>query len=190
MSALTRTPARAIALLTVAALASIAILASADADASLVAPGSDCPGQQNVDAPEPEQEDAMRCLIDHARREAGIGGLSSDGALERAAGRKVGDVFDCGFSHTACGRPGDMWAKHFGYGDGASSWAWGENLAWGKGDRGSARNVLKAWLNSPPHRDTLLTGSFEHLGLGLKRGHFSGQPESAVWVLQVGCRGC
>ena len=50
--------------------------------------------------------------------------------------------------------------------------------------------ALNAWLESPPHRETLLTGSFEHLGIGLRRGGFSGHDNAAVWVLQVGCRGC
>jgi hypothetical protein len=36
----------------------------------------------------------------------------------------------------------------------------------------------------------MLTGAFEHIGLGLKRGRFGGHSNAAVWVLQVGCRGC
>jgi uncharacterized protein YkwD len=136
------------------------------------------------------QEDAMRCLIHHARGVAGGGGSNSYRALERAAGRKAGDVFDCGFSHTACGRPADAYAKRYGYTSGVSSWKWGENLAWGKRGRGSARQILKAWLASSPHRATLLSKQFEHVGIGLKRGRFGGSSKSAVWVLQLGCRGC
>ena len=36
----------------------------------------------------------------------------------------------CGFSHTACGRPADLYARRYGY-TAASSWRWGENLALG-----------------------------------------------------------
>jgi hypothetical protein len=163
-----------------------AVVAAAPATASMVADRSACHGQTNIHAPEPKQEQALRCLIDHVRG----GDSQSFGALERAAGRKAGDIFDCGFSHTACGRPFDGYAKRFGYASGTSSWKLGENLAWGKRKRGSARNALKAWLNSPPHRATLLGGSFEHIGIGLKRGRFSGTSKAAVWVLQIGCRGC
>ena len=131
----------------------------------------------------------MVCLINYARAHAGAGRVSPQRELEKAAGRKAGDVMRCGFSHNACGRPADTYARRFGY-MGASSWSWGENLAWGRGDLGSARNILKAWLNSPPHRSTMLTGSFEHLGLGLKRGTFSGHSNVAVWAMQVGCHGC
>ena len=94
----------------------------------------------------------------------------------------------CGFSHTACGLPGrPLRAKlrlHVG-----EELPWGENLACGRGKRGSARKVLKAWLNSPPHRATMLRGSFDDAGLGLRRGRFSGHA-TAVWVLQLGCHGC
>lgn len=162
----------------------LAIVVATPAHASLVAPGSDCPGQQNRKASEHQQEEAMRCLINHARRKAGVGGLRKHRALERAAGLKSRDIDRCGFSHTACGHPADSRARQTGYTDGARSWAWGENLARGQGKRGTARAVLKAWLDSPPHRDTLLTRRFEHSGIGLRGGR------SATWVLEVGCRGC
>ena len=176
---------RALAL-TCALATFVAIVPAAESDAKQVASRSACPGQTNIHAPEQVQEQALRCLIDHVRS----GGSSSNGALEQAAGRKAGDIFDCGFSHTACGRPFDGYAKQYGYTSGTSGWKLGENLAWGKRKRGSARNALKAWLNSPPHRATLLSGSFEHIGIGLKRGRFGGASKSAVWVLQIGCRGC
>ncbi len=163
-----------------------AVIPATGAGADLVAPPDSCPGQQNVDAPEQQQEDALRCLINHVRS----GSTKSNDALERAAGRKVGDVFDCGFSHTACGRSFDTYAKRYGYTSGTSSWRLGENLAWGKRKQGSARQVLQAWLHSPPHRETLLNGSYEHIGIGLKRGRFNGSSQSAVWVLEIGCRGC
>ena len=127
----------------------------------------------------------MHCLIDHAR-----GSTASHSALEQAAGRKVGDIFDCGFSHTACGLAFDTYAKRYGYASGTSSWKLGENLAWGKSKRGSARQIFKAWLDSPPHRATMLDGSFEDIGIGLKQGRFGGNSKAAVWVLTIGCRGC
>lgn len=130
----------------------------------------------------------MRCLINYAREHSGSGGLGADRALERASGRKAGDVMQCGFSHTACGKPADIYPRKFGYTSG--NWQWGENLAYGVGKRGSARNVMQAWLNSPPHRSTMLRGSFDDLGLGLRRGGFSGRDNVGVWVLQLGCHSC
>ena len=130
----------------------------------------------------------MRCLINYVREEAGAGDLDSENSLERAAKRKSGDVMDCGFSHTACGNPADLYPRRFGYFTG--SFQWGENLAWGSGEDGSAREVVKAWLNSPPHREAMLGDSYEHVGIGLRRGTFSGRDDTAVWVLEIGCHGC
>ena len=185
-----RTGNRAItAMVALAVMIAIGALAASTASAGLVAPRSQCKGQQNQRAPEPQQEDAMRCLINYARHHAGSGGVSSDRTLERAAGRKAGDVLRCGFSHTACGRPADLYPRRYGYMK-ASSWAWGENLAWGRGGNGTAREILKAWLASGPHRETMLRGSFDDLGLGLKMGSFGSAKRASVWVMQVGCRGC
>lgn len=126
----------------------------------------------------------MRCLINKVRARAGVGQLSSHPALEQAAGGKVGDVVQCGFSHTACGNEASAWAHKTGYIDGGS-YMWGENLARGRGRRGTPQMVLQAWLGSPGHRDTMLTGAFDDVGIGLKT---SGN--DSVWVLQLGCHGC
>ena len=176
---------RGVALSITAAGAAFALFAT-PADASLVAPTSSCDGQKNGKASEKVQEKAMRCLINYARDHSGTHGVSSSKALERAAGVKAGDVMQCGFSHTACGRPADLYARRYGYTSG-SSWRWGENLAWGKGNNGTAREILKAWLHSPPHRATMLDGSFNDAGVGLKQGGFSGHHNVSVWVLEVGC---
>ncbi|MQA74583.1 MAG: hypothetical protein GEU88_09635 [Solirubrobacterales bacterium] len=185
--------ARSGALASAAALAAtllVAALAPSSAEAKLVAPHSKCAGQQNAKAPGAKQERALRCLIEYARRHAASGKLRPKSSLERAAGRKASDVMDCGLSHTACGKPADLYPKRYGYTSGASSWQWGENLAWGKRRKGTARQVLKAWLGSPPHRAAMLDRSFEHLGIGLRRGSFSGSRRAAVWALELGCRGC
>jgi uncharacterized protein YkwD len=177
-----------VALAIISTLTAITAIAASTATADLVAPGSKCPGQQNTHASENEQEDAMQCLLNYARQNSGGGNLNSNHRLEKAAGRKVGDVMRCGFSHTACGHPADAYAHSFGYTRG--SWAWGENIGWGNGHSGTARSVFKQWLNSPPHRDTMLRGSFEDLGIGLRRGNFEGHGHAAVWVLELGCHGC
>ncbi len=167
----------------VASVALVAIAASPpDASAALPSPKA-CKAQKNASASKREQERAARCVIDHVRASAGVRRLSTNRALQRAAGRKAEDLAHCGFTHNACGRPADAWARHFGY-DSAGSWSWGENLATGP-RRMTARTAIKSWLNSSAHRSTLLNGSFEHVGVGLER---SGG--SAYWVLEVGCHGC
>ena len=117
------------ALTVLLAVGVLAATATTEASAAgLVAPLSECKAQKNIKAPERQQEDAMRCLLNYARSHSGSGSLGASRSLERAAGQKSGDVMHCGFSHTACGRPADLYARRYGYAS-ASSWAWGENLA-------------------------------------------------------------
>ena len=169
-----------------AGVTSVAVLAVAATPplASAALPSRQvCKAQGNAHASEHKQERALRCLINRVRAGSGVRGLDANRALGRAARSKARDVARCGFTHTACGRPADAWAKHYGY-DSTPSWGWGENLAAGS-RRMTARRTVKSWLNSPPHRATMLQGSYEHIGVALER---SGR--HAYWVLEVGCHGC
>jgi len=56
----------------------------------------------------------------------------------------------------------------------------GENLAWGTGSYGSARGIVRAWLNSPEHRENLLRPGFRRIGLGLRRAPFQGTAAANV----------
>src|SRR6185436_13165347 len=95
-------------LLLLAATALIALVAASSAPASMVAPRASCAGQNNPHISGHAQQRAMECLINYARSQAGVHGLNSDHALEKAAGRKSHDVAACGFSHTACGNAADL----------------------------------------------------------------------------------
>lgn len=44
-------------------------------------------------------------------------------------------------------------------------WSVGENLLWSSPDV-DAKGALRMWLNSPPHRKTLLTREWREIGLG------------------------
>lgn len=55
-------------------------------------------------------------------------------------------------------------------GDSVDTWAAGENIAWGTGDLATARSIVQAWMNSPPHRENILDTSFREIGLGVAVG--------------------
>jgi uncharacterized protein YkwD len=44
--------------------------------------------------------------------------------------------------------------------------AWGENVAMGYA---TPRAVMRAWMHSPGHRANILTRSFRHIGVGVRR---------------------
>jgi uncharacterized protein YkwD len=54
------------------------------------------------------------------------------------------------------------------YRPGGGSWEVGENIVWAS-ERLSARETLNLWLQSPPHRKTLLTAAWRDVGVGAVR---------------------
>jgi uncharacterized protein YkwD len=60
-----------------------------------------------------------------------------------------------------------------------------ENIACGTGSLGSAQNAVKGWLESPPHRVTLLSRSWRDIGIAYAIGPGGG----ALWVAQFGRHG-
>lgn len=51
---------------------------------------------------------------------------------------------------------------------------YGENLAWGTGERATARGIVRGWMASPGHRANLLRPGWTRIGLGARIGTFKG----------------
>ena len=56
----------------------------------------------------------------------------------------------------------------------------GECLAWGVGEEGAARTVVRAWLDSPSHRAELLRPGFTRVGVAASVGFFAGHGNASV----------
>jgi uncharacterized protein YkwD len=154
----------------------------------LAAPGDTCAGVDDVSAPVPAQEQAMECMLNFARREAGLPALKDNGKLDSSSDAKASDVLRCNeFSHEACGRDFTYWFRRTGYLNNRCWWA-GENLAWGTGPLGTVRSIVKAWLHSPPHRANLLSSQFGDFGIALRVGDLGGWSNAHLWVNQFGRR--
>jgi uncharacterized protein YkwD len=129
----------------------------------------------------------MRCLHDHARRQAGRARLGRPAALGRSTSRKSGDILRCDeFSHTACGRDFTYWIRRSGYG--GRCFSAGENIAYGTGPYGTVRSIMRAWLRSTGHRQNILRGSFSDFGVGLRIGTLDGSSGARVWTAHFGDR--
>ncbi len=75
------------------------------------------------------------------------------------------------FSHTSPGGASFVdRIRSTGYLSGARSWTVGENIAYGSGNRSTPRSIGSAWMNSPPHRANILSGSFRSIGIGVVSG--------------------
>jgi uncharacterized protein YkwD len=151
----------------------------------LIAPSAACPDQEDLGAPAASQEQAMDCMVNFARRQAGLGELASADALAQSAYDKSLDILSCdSFSHYACGREFTYWMKETGYMS-TPCWRVGENLAWGTGEYGSVRSIFTAWMRSPDHRANVL-GDFDETGLSLQVGTLEGNPGTRVWAQHFG----
>jgi uncharacterized protein YkwD len=158
--------------------------ALADEPDGLIAPRDECAAQDEPDASDPVQLKAMLCLVDYARRQAGLGSVTDVRELDWSADAKAWDILRCdNFSHYACGREFTFWMREAGYIP-TSCWRAGENLALGAGPASSARRAFIALMNSPEHRRNIL-GRFDRIGLGLRVGRLDGR-KTHVWVQHFG----
>jgi uncharacterized protein YkwD len=123
---------------------------------------------------------AVVCLINRVRSQNGRGHLDRDGRLNNAAARHSVRMRKQGcFSHECAGEPSLLGRlKKVGYiTGGLRRWAYGENIAWGSGRRGTPRRAVSAWMNSSSHRAMILSGTFRDVGVGYshkgKRGYYT-----------------
>ncbi len=122
---------------------------------------------------------ATRCLVNVERRRHGRSVLRGDGRLSRAArGHAREMVRHNYFAHDSrSGVSSTSRIVRSGYTRRARRWSVGENIAWGAGQRSTPRAIVRAWMNSRPHRRNILSRSFNEVGVGAvpggpeRRGH-------------------
>jgi uncharacterized protein YkwD len=115
---------------------------------------------------------AVVCVINNKRHAHGVPAVKMTKALQRAGGRHARTMLarNC-FDHQCSGEaPLATRVYNTGYLPCGCSWGLGENLAWGEKSRGSPARIVDAWMASPPHRATLLSASFRHVGIGVVWG--------------------
>jgi uncharacterized YkwD family protein len=106
-------------------------------------------------------------LVNQERAKAGLAPLSSDKALSAMALDKAKDMYNNNyFDHTSprYGSPFDM-MKSYGI---RFSYA-GENIA--KGQR-SPQEVMNAWMNSPGHRQNIMSPNYTKIGTAYYNGEW------------------
>ena len=115
---------------------------------------------------------ATLCLINAERKTRGLSGLRVNRKLARAALDQARDmVRRAYFAHNSVnGATFVSRIKRRGYMSGQSRWTVGENLGWGSGTKARPREIVDAWMESPPHRANILNGRFREIGLGIALG--------------------
>lgn len=134
----------------------------------------------------------MLCLVNRVRERSGAPLLRLSRDLQRsAAGHSNDMVRHRHFSHsgshgsTILGR-----VSRTGYLSGAGLYFVGENIGGGRNRKsGSAIQVFRAWMHSPPHRANILDRRFRDAGVGVARGFpYGGGRRAATYTLDLGVR--
>lgn len=146
-----------------------------------VAAPADASGSCDVsDVSIDSEEQGFLQLINNYRAASGLAPLTLDPALTRSATWMANDLAShSNFGHTdSLGR--SPWVR---MPDCGVSWPGGENLAAGT-NYSAAQTALTGWINSPSHRDVMLTGDFKTIGIArvFREGSYYGW----YWVTDFG----
>ena len=135
---------------------------------------------------------AIVCLINRTRERHGLPSVSRDARLRRAAQRHNRRMHGTGcWSHQCPGEASlEARLRDAGYlTDGLTRWIGAENLAWGAYYRGTPARILDAWMHSPGHRHTILTGELRDIGVGFHRGTpWSKRTRGVIFTTDFGLR--
>ena len=117
-------------------------------------------------------------LVNQERQDRGLSVLALDSQLSSAANLKIQDMFANNYwAHTSpSGMSPWVFIKTAGY---EYLYA-GENLARGFTE---SRDVVKAWMESPSHRDNMLSSNYDEIGFAILPGNLTG--EETVLVVEM-----
>lgn len=120
-----------------------------------------------------QADHAVLCLLNKRRAAHGLGPLHGNSDLSAAAGNhsRYMDAHGC-FDHVCAGEPDIVVrltrARYLL--QNLSRWAYGEDIAWGGGGLGTPKSIVQAWMHSPPHRENILSSTFDDAGVGVAWG--------------------
>jgi uncharacterized protein YkwD len=159
------------AVTTAIALAALATTAPTAHAASKCAAKNAAP--ESISAAKAER--TVHCLVNKERSKRGLGKLDRQGELDRASREHSDHMVNRGcFAHECPGEP-NLFQRlvQAGYLTNLGSllrWGYGENIAWGGGELGTPKSIVRAWMNSDGHRANILNRDFDQIGVGLAWG--------------------
>jgi uncharacterized protein YkwD len=127
---------------------------------------------------------AVECLVNEQRAAAGLGALSHDRRLARAARRfSSAMVRERFFDHVSPdGSTLSARARAAGYEGGTL----GETIGWGSGELATPAAIVQAWMASPPHHAIIVSRAFRKIGLGVAVGSPQGDGGAATVTADFG----
>jgi uncharacterized protein YkwD len=124
--------------------------------------------------------------VNNVRRARGLRALRNSRGLSAAAAYHSRQMVQHGFFEHESRGGGAFWKRveRFYGSSGFRAWEVGENLAYGSPELSPAATV-RMWMNSPGHRENLLSRRWRDIGLGVLHvgaagGEFGGSPVTVV----------
>lgn len=104
-------------------------------------------------------------LLNATRKQASLKALRTNSRLQQVATAHVVDMMTNNFFDHAGSDGSQVWdrATRAGYRYAAI----GENIAWTQGFAISGAQAFQQWMDSPGHRDNMLSGEFRELGVSV-----------------------
>jgi uncharacterized protein YkwD len=131
-------------------------------------------------------ESNLLARVNNLRRSRGLHALRLSSGLSAAAAYHSRQMVQHGFFEHESRGGGPFWKRveRFYGSSGFRAWEVGENLAYGSPDLSPAATV-RMWMNSPGHRENLLSRRWREIGLavlhvGAAGGEFGGGPVTVV----------
>src|SRR5262245_8716234 len=131
-------------------------------------------------------ESSLLARVNSVRRSHGLRTLTLSRGLTTAAAYHSQQMVLHGFFEHESQGGGAFWKRidRFYAARGFRSWEVGENLAYGSPDL-SANATVRMWMNSPGHRENLLSRHWREIGLGAIHvssagGEFAGDPVTVI----------
>jgi uncharacterized protein YkwD len=148
-----------------------------------------CPGAGTATSDVGQLQRAMLCLTNGERRSHGQSQMRWNSALARVAEAHARDmVARHYFAHISRGGRDQMdRIAASSYKPAGGCWTAGENLLLSTGAATPAR-LLRAWMRSPAHRETILLRGWHDFGLGVVGESPQGDPAGLTLVALYGKR--
>jgi uncharacterized protein YkwD len=174
------------------AIAAAAASASApSSEPTVPAAGGSCPGAllRPTSADTAAIADATICLINRARLERHLFALHANTALDAGAKLHSHEMrVDHFFEHnSASGKSPRQQVLATAYGHDASDVAAAQNIAWGDGSESTPKAIVLAWMESPAHRELLLSKRYHDVGVGFSLGSPEGS-RGALYTSDLAAR--
>jgi len=116
--------------------------------------------------------DATLCLLNRERTRRGLAALRLNAKLGRAArAHSLDMVRRTYFEHESKdGRSPFQRMLATRYVPKGAAWTLGENIGWGTEELAQPAALVKAWMDSPGHRQNILNPRFREVGIGIALG--------------------